>query len=105
MQNKEHRICVQQIINILKKTHQSYKELPIFRNSNVHFIDVVAFPHQDKPHLKPMGAECECNSGKKQRISNAKDLLEFKKRYPDAEIFQVNNSNQIDWRRLIRQKT
>ena len=104
MQNKQHKNCVQGVINTIKKTHQSFKEYPIFRNSDVHFIDVVAFPHQDRPYLRPLGVECECGSAKKQRISNARDLLEFKKRYPDAEIFQVDNAGQINWKRLIRQR-
>ena len=99
-QKRVHKQCVQDIHNKLKLTHQCHKEYPLFRDGNVHFIDTVGFPHKDKPHLKPIAVECESGSGKPQQESNMNDLIEFRRRYPDAEIFQVNHAEQIDFNKL-----
>jgi len=101
-QQKIHKKCVQDIHNKLKHTHQCYKEYPVFREGNVHFIDTVGFPHKDKINFKPVAVECESRSSKPQQESNRHDLAEFKKRYPDAEIFQVNNAEEVDFKRLNR---
>jgi len=101
-QNKDHKKCVQDTINKLKKTHLCQKEFPIFREGNLHFLDTVGFPHREKSYLKPIAIECECGSSKTQQESNRLDLLEFKKRYPQAEIFQVGDSEEINFKRLLR---
>nr|MBI4157074.1 hypothetical protein [Candidatus Woesearchaeota archaeon] len=103
-QQKEHKKCVQGVHNRLKSTHQCFKEFPIFREGNVHFIDTVGFPHKDRPYLKPIAVECECGSSKPQQESNRSDLTEFKKRYPEAEVFQVNKAEEIDYDKLKRFK-
>lgn len=103
MPNKQHKKCVFGVINKLKRTHQSIREYPIFRRGNIHFIDVISFPHDDKPHLKPVACECESDSPKSQRESNLLDLKEFKKRYSDCEIFQVTDADEVDLKRLIKQ--
>jgi|SRR3989344_4412748 len=99
-QNKQHKKCVQDTINRIKKTHLCQKEYPVFRNGDIHFLDAVGFPHKERTDLKPIAVECECGSSKPQQESNKMDLLEFKKRYPEAEVFQVNNAEQIDFNRL-----
>lgn len=102
-QNKLHKKCVQDVHNRLKGTHQCYKEYPLFRDGgNVHFIDTVGFPHSDKQHLKPIAVECESGSSASQRESNKRDLEEFKKRYPETEIFQVGGADEVDFERLKR---
>jgi len=101
-QSKSHKKCAQDVINRLKETHLCHKEFPIFREGNMHFIDGVGFPHKDKPHLKPIAVECEVGSSKLQRESNMLDLLEFKKRYPDSEVFQVESVEEVDFGKLRR---
>ena len=80
----------------------SHFEIHHRTNGNVHFIDTVGFPHKDKINFKPVAVECESRSSKPQQESNRHDLAEFKKRYPDAEIFQVNNAEEVDFKRLNR---
>ncbi len=99
-QNKEHKECVQKTINHLKSTHLCNKEHPIFREGNIHFLDVVGFPHDAKSNLKPFAVECECGSSRLQQESNKKDLEEFKKRYPESKVFQVKSFREIDFNKL-----
>ena len=102
-QHKLHKKCVQDVHNRLKSSHQCHKEYPLFRDGgNVHFIDTVGFPHADKQHFKPIAVECESGSSASQRESNKRDLEEFKRRYPEAEIFQVGNADEIDFEKLKR---
>ena len=77
-QQKFHKKCVQDTINKVKETHSCYKEYPIVRNGNYHFIDVVGHPHPNKKHLKSFATECESGSSKLQQESNKLDLIEFK---------------------------
>ena len=51
-----------------------------------------------------MAVECESGSSRLQQESNMRDLKEFKRRYPDAEIFQVNDAEQVNFSRLNRGK-
>ena len=99
-QGKQHKKCAQGVVNKLKGTHLCQKEFPIFRNGDIHFIDAVGFPHKSKSFLKPIAVECEWGSSKLQQESNKLDLLEFKKRYPEAEIFQVNDSEEVNFSKL-----
>ena len=103
-QDKKHKTCIQDVINKTKTTHSCYKEYPISRNGNFHFIDTVGFPHPDKTHLKPFATECEDGSSSPQRESNKLDLLEFKKHYPDSEIFQIESADELDTKKLVKQQ-
>lgn len=104
-QSKDHKKCVQDVINRVKSTHLCKKEYPVFRDGNLHFLDVVGMPHPDKKEMKPIAVECECGSSNLQRASNMQDLIEFRRRYPDVEIFQVNGAREIDFNRLRKIQT
>lgn len=99
-QDKKHKECVQGVINKTKASHSCYKEYPINRNGDYHFLDVVGHPHPDKPNLKSFATECESESSKPQQESNKLDLLEWKKHFPDGEIFQINDASQMDTNKL-----
>jgi hypothetical protein len=91
--NKEHKQCVQESNNKLVKTHNCKKETPLYRNG-WRFLDLECHPTNE--NFKSTAIECECGSSKSQRESNHLDLLEWKKRNSEGEIFQINSSNEID---------
>jgi|SRR3989339_1161631 len=97
-QNKEHKQCVQNINNQVKNTHSCYKEYPIFRNGDVHFLDIVGHPNSSENEnlYRPFSAECECGSSKLQQNSNKIDLQEWMRRYPEGVIFQVKSADEFD---------
>ncbi|MFH1802813.1 MAG: hypothetical protein ABH864_05200 [archaeon] len=100
-QRRKHKDCVQGIINKTKSTHNCTKEHIINRNGDFHFLDVVGFPHADKKNFwKPFAAECENKSSNLQRQSNQEDVLEFKRRYPESEVFQVDSAEKFDTNKL-----
>ncbi len=99
-QDKKHKACVQGVINKTKNTHSCFKEMPINRDGNFHYLDVVGFPHPDKPDLKPFACECEDGSSNPQQESNLNDLREFKKHYPESEIFQIEEAEDLDVSKL-----
>jgi len=100
-QNKRHKLCVQNSKNKIKGSHNCLKESTIFRNSDVHYLDLECHPINPKS-FKPCAIECECNSSKLQRESNKLDLLEWKKENPTGEIFQIENAEQFDINKLKR---
>lgn len=98
--NKKHKECVEGCKNKLFK-HNCRRETAIHR-SGWHFLDLECHPH-DKKKFKPVAIECECGSGMPQRQSNYQDLLEWRKKNPDGEIFQIENSDELDVNKLVRQ--
>ncbi len=101
-QNKEHKQCVQNINNKVKNTHSCYKEYPIFRNGDVHFLDIVGHLNSSENEnlYRPFSAECECGSSRLQQNSNKMDLLAWEKQNKSGVIFQINNSEEFDLGKL-----
>ena len=97
-QNKEHRRCVFEARNRVKGSHSCLAEVPICRDGNWHFLDLEC--HNLNPNSKPFALECENKSSRLQRDSNWKDLLEWKRRNPEGEIFQVESVDEIDFNKL-----
>lgn len=102
-QSREHRECVQNMINHIKNSHNSYKEYPFPRNGNFYFLDSLSVPHQDKEHLfKSLALQCEIGSNQYNKESNQLLLQEVKKHFPEntIEIAQIRNVNEFDFDRL-----
>jgi len=99
-QERPHKQCVMDVANLVKKTHSTYKEYPINRLGDYHYLDLIGHPLSEEVNFKPFALECESGSSKSQQESNKLDLQEFKKRFPESEIFQINNANEFDINKL-----
>ena len=100
-ENIQHKRCVQGVINKTKTTHNCLREQAINVSGDYHFLDVIGHPHKDKEEFfKPFVAECETNMNTAQARSNKLDMLEWKKRYPEGEIFQISTEDEFDASKL-----
>jgi len=97
MPNKSHKNCIEFHKNQLEEKH-SYKckkEFDLIRNGAVHNLDL-ACAKKDKPSVA-MEIESNKNFENPQIQSNARDLEEFKKAYPNSLTYHIHTSQTIDF--------
>ncbi len=99
--NKYHKEAVENCKNKLNLTHVCEMESKIFRNGEIHFLGLECHPNKNNLTLfKPTAIEVEDGSSKLQRESNLADLQEWKRKNTDGEIFQIEDSDQLDISKL-----
>lgn len=97
-ESKEHKLCKMKCQNFLAGTHNCRTEVPIHRNGSWNLLDLEC-PSINK-NYKDCAIECEVDSNNAQRESNRLDLLEWKRKNPQGEIFQIESPEELKLSRL-----
>ena len=100
MPDKEHKQEVQKCKDKLAGSHSCFKESPIYRNG-WHYLDLECHPIDSKK-FKSTAIEVENKSNKYNRESNYRDLLTWKEKNKEGEIFQITNSEELDVKKLTK---
>lgn len=97
MPNKSHKNCIEYHKNTLEGKH-NYRcktEFDLHRDGAIHRIDLGCFGKSKTPVA--LEAESKLNFDNPQVKSNADDLKEFKRIYPNSKTFHIQVDEVVDF--------
>ena len=103
--NKTHKNCIEFHKNQLeeKYNYKCRRELDLARQGNIHKLDLGCF-EKIKPPIA-MEVESTKNFQNPQVKSNAEDLKEFKRIYPNAKTYHITTDQVIDFDKELNFKS
>lgn len=101
---KDHNQCIDECQNRLSDTHSCLRESHIFRDGEIHRLDLECHPTSENLNRwRKTAIECESSSSKLQQRSNLEDLKQWKAQNPDGVGFQITDPSQFN-KELLRKR-